>query len=273
MASSFAVTTTTGSINIGSGRQSSVSYTVTNRRGGPCRGRVSVVALEGAQQDWFWIPGEIERPFQTGETHQFPVEVRIPANAQPGPYALRLDVVAEDNPDEDYTQGPVVAFTVFTASEPIPDEPAGYLRTIVGAAIGAFAGTAGGGLVALIMVALAVVLSPLETFFGVLAVAALVIGPWGGAAAGSWQALRMGDYTRARRTGLIMLGALLVWSGLSALIIWLFASINGTVAVLFTLIIMVPAWVVVPALSARFATLRIGASRRAGTTSSQPVST
>ena len=277
MASSFAVTTTTGSINIGSGRQSSVSYTVTNRRGEPCRGRVSVAALEGAQQDWFWIPGEIERRFEAGETLQFPVEIRIPANAQPGTYALRLDVVAEDNPDEDYAQGPAVAFAVFTASEPIPDEPAGYLRAIIGTAIGAFTGLAVGVILAIIVgVILAAIADDVDDLFGALVVTILLFipGPLIGAAAGSWLALRMGDYARARRTGLFMAGIFPVWALLHFLLIaQLSDRIDGVVLALMVLIFVAPSWIVLPAIFSRFAALRIGGPRRAGTTSDQPAST
>jgi hypothetical protein len=274
MASSFAVTTSSGSVRLDEARRSSVSYTVTNQRGLACRGRVTLVPLEGAQAGWFQVTGLRERSFGAGETHHFPVEINVPSGVPAATYALRLDIVAEDNPDEDYTHGPAVAFVVAESAAP-PPERTGYLRTIAGTAIGALAGLAAGiFLGVLIGVALAQVTDDIAV--GVAIVIALLV-PWAGATAGSWQALRMGSYGRARTTGLLVAGTFLLWEGL---IVGIFAlisnidSIPGAVLFVFILLVIAPSWVAVPALAARFTALRIGGSEAVGASNrNQPAAT
>jgi hypothetical protein len=46
-------------------------------------------------------------------------QIVVPAGTAPGTYSFRLDAVAENNPDEDFTEGPPVSFEVKPASEPV----------------------------------------------------------------------------------------------------------------------------------------------------------
>jgi hypothetical protein len=280
MASSFAVTTSSGSVRLDEARRSSVSYTVTNQRGQACRGRVTLVPLEGAQAGWFQIAGLRERSFAAGETHHFPVEINVPSGVPAATYALRLDIVAEDNPDEDYTHGPAVAFAAAESAAPPPPERTGYLRTIAGTAIGGLTGLAAGAILALVIGAvLALLADDLDDLFGALVITLLLFipGPWLGAAAGSWLALRMGGYGHIRTTGLLVAGIFPLWALLHFFIIAQLSNsnrIDGGVLFLIVLLIVAPSWVIVPALAARFTALRIGGSEAVGAPNrNQPAAT
>jgi hypothetical protein len=217
-----------------------------------------VRALEGAQTSWFRLAGFSERQFATEETHHFPVEILVPAGVPAGTYAFRLDVAAEDNPDEDYTAGPSIAFAVPESVGPLP-EPTGYLRTLAGTAIGALTGLVPGALIGL--VALIILSNVNDNLAGATGIFLTVVVPWIGAAAGAWQALRMADYSRARLTGLLVAGTFLLWEGLLVgLFILLFNAdaIPNPIRAAVALLILVPSWVVAPALAARFVALRIG---------------
>jgi hypothetical protein len=56
------------------------------------------------------------------ETQQYTVQATVPPTAAPGTYLFRLDMVGEDRPNEDYTQGPSIALTV-PAAVPAPRFP------------------------------------------------------------------------------------------------------------------------------------------------------
>ena len=61
---------------------------------------------------WLSIAGDAERDFPSGGTQMFTVNVGVPADARPGTYSFRLDVVSVDNPDEETAQGPSVSVQV-----------------------------------------------------------------------------------------------------------------------------------------------------------------
>jgi hypothetical protein len=139
MAAVFDISTVSNTITLDAKRKTQISFTVSNRLKmktpyrPPLRGRAKVVPLENAKPEWFTITDRPDRDFITDDTPQDPqkpqppqtynfnVQVLVPAEVPPGKFSFRLDVFAEDHPDELYSEGPQVTFEVKPA--PVPQKP------------------------------------------------------------------------------------------------------------------------------------------------------
>ena len=119
MARDFAITTVKSQIELKKGKKSSVSYTVTNSTGNQLTARARISPLEGADESWFTIEGESERDFAENDTQQYSVSVNIPAEIQSGSYKFKLDVFSVENPDEIFSEGPVIEILISEA--PVDD--------------------------------------------------------------------------------------------------------------------------------------------------------
>jgi len=120
MARDFAITTVKSQIELKKGKKSSVSYTVTNSTGNQLTARARISPLEGADESWFTIEGESEREFAENDTQQYSVSVNIPAEIKSGSYKFKLDVFSVENPDEIFSEGPVIEILISEA--PIDDD-------------------------------------------------------------------------------------------------------------------------------------------------------
>lgn len=104
-----------------------IEFDVTNTSGRPARGLARAKALDTTKQEWLKLQGDDERDFDPGVPQKFIVAFEGPvisstASTEPkagaaqattapevGPtYSFRLDVATATNPDEDFTEGPVV---------------------------------------------------------------------------------------------------------------------------------------------------------------------
>lgn len=119
MARDFAITTVKSQIELKKGKKSSVSYTVTNSTGNQLTARARISPLEGADESWFTIEGESERGFSENDTQQYSVSVNIPAEIKSGAYKFKLDVFSVENPDEIFSEGPVIEILISEA--PVDD--------------------------------------------------------------------------------------------------------------------------------------------------------
>jgi hypothetical protein len=132
MANTFTITTSaTDTLKTDDKGHTEAVFTVTNSTARPVRGMARAKALDSTKQEWLQIAGESERDFGSGDTQHLvvtfdapvatrPHSVPLPAAAQPSAavpptgaapadkYSFRLDVASARNPDEDFTQGPVV---------------------------------------------------------------------------------------------------------------------------------------------------------------------
>ena len=118
MPSLFAITAATNSVRLDDRRQGAATFTVFNASGRALQGRIQIVPLGQAAASWFQGDGAPNRAFAIGGTEQVSVSLAVPPAAPPGSYTFRLDMVGVDNPDEDYTAGPVVTFEVPAAPPP-----------------------------------------------------------------------------------------------------------------------------------------------------------
>src|SRR6266566_3061147 len=148
MAKTFTITTTaTDTLRTNDKGHAEAVFTVTNTTARPVRGMARARALESTKREWLQLTGESERDFAPGSTQQFVVTFDAPvvttappagpkpAGSQPpaatpatGPaaadkYSFRLDVASATNPDEDFTEGPVVKVELPVAKVAPPPKP------------------------------------------------------------------------------------------------------------------------------------------------------
>jgi hypothetical protein len=116
----FAITVPATTVTLDAQRQATVPFTVSNTSGRALRGGALLVTPDAAVKPWLTIVGDVDRDFPVGATQQYPVKVVAPTSATPGSYSFHLDVRDLANPDEDYAQGPSVAFQVTQAPPPPP---------------------------------------------------------------------------------------------------------------------------------------------------------
>ncbi len=112
MANPFAITAASNTILLDSQRQGQTTFTVTNLLGRPLRGRARLVTQQPDAVPWLSIIGEAERDIPIAGTQQYAVQVTVPASGPAGGYSFRLDMIGVENPDELFTEGPTVSFSV-----------------------------------------------------------------------------------------------------------------------------------------------------------------
>ncbi len=117
---SFTVTAAGQKVKLDGTGAAQAQYTVTNSSSGDVNGRLLATPQDPAKSEWFSIVGEATRDFAPGAAEQALVQIAVPPGTPPATYSVRLDAVAEANPDEDFTEGPSVSFDV---ALPKPPEP------------------------------------------------------------------------------------------------------------------------------------------------------
>jgi hypothetical protein len=269
VAASFVITSPTNTVLLGTDRTGQAAFTVSNQTGRGVRARASVAALAPTQSPWLALAGASERDFPIGGTEQITVTVTVPPEAAAGLYPFRLDVASVVNPDEDWAQGPVVAFQVPELPPPPPlpvlPDPPGYIETLLGAYAGGLPlGALGVGLGLLALVSAsggsgdfwqdlfaAIAVAIIAVFF---AAALGIIGLWVGSAVGAGMALRIRGFHQPWRTAVPLAVLFPVWailvfaivlSALSA------ANIDNGVVVVMAILVAALLSITVPALGAR----------------------
>ena len=119
MSRPFAITAASNSVFLGEDRTGTAQFTVSNQSGRSVEGRAQLVTDAPEAASWVSLRGPAHRAFATAGTEQYTVEIDVPPDAPSGNYTLRLDVVGEERPDEQYVEGPSVTFQVPEA-EPAP---------------------------------------------------------------------------------------------------------------------------------------------------------
>ncbi len=102
------------------GGKGTIAFTVTNTATRTVDGTTLVKAQAPALADWFTFAEGATRTYGLGAVESVAVNVAAPVGPAAATYTFRLDAKAEDNPDEDYTEGPNVQFTVPGAVKPVP---------------------------------------------------------------------------------------------------------------------------------------------------------
>lgn len=86
--------------------ESSAVFNVTNTTSSAIGGRLTVRVSGASRDEWFTVDGNRERTFEPGETQTATIRVRFPVDAPEGNYPFQLRVVAVNDPDNDYAEGP-----------------------------------------------------------------------------------------------------------------------------------------------------------------------
>jgi hypothetical protein len=123
MANPFSITAASNSVPLSDERTGQAAFTVFNASGRPIRGRALIVPEDPAAEQWLSLVGDAEHSFDIAGTQQFVVRIEVPPTVAAGNVRFRLDMVDVENPDENYSRGPTVAFQVpepIAAPQPFP---------------------------------------------------------------------------------------------------------------------------------------------------------
>lgn len=133
MSGKFTITSANTNLSLNGKSQGEASFTISNSSQRPMRGLARVVPADGAQMGWFAMVGEAERSFPAGATQQFTVQINVPPGTEARRYSFRLDVISDDNPDENFGEGPTVAFEVKPSQAPAKPFPWWAIAAVVAA--------------------------------------------------------------------------------------------------------------------------------------------
>jgi beta-lactam-binding protein with PASTA domain len=126
---------------VAAGQAAQLSFAVTNTSGRSLMLGARMLADPPAEEGWSTPIGDSEHQFGEGDFGQFDVEVRVPPDAAPGTYNLRLLVYQTDAPGEFFTESPSVSIVVPAPAEqpePQPDDGGGFpiwIPIVVGVAV------------------------------------------------------------------------------------------------------------------------------------------
>lgn len=140
----FEISPTNDALNLQQGN-GAAGFTVRYMGERSVEAKAEAVALQGAQQSWLQVAEPTTKEMQSNQTQTFKVLVNVPSGTPAGRYGLRLDVMSVDNTDEEYNQGPVIAFEVGETSAPPPKKDKGFPWWIIIVAAVILALLAGGG--------------------------------------------------------------------------------------------------------------------------------
>ena len=146
MSTPFAITAASNSLFLDAERTGEATFTVSNQSGRAIEGRARLVVEEAEAEAeteaeaWVRLRGAAQRTFAIAGTEQYTAVIEVPEEAPGGSYTLRLDMVGEERPDEQYVEGPQVTFEV-----PEAEAEGGPFPWKVAAAVAAVLVIGGGG--------------------------------------------------------------------------------------------------------------------------------
>ena len=116
MANEFSITTATNKFTLDAAQRGEVTVTVSNATERRLQGRAQLEAGGGAKVDWFRLEGEATRTLNVAESAQYTIKVAAPPGTPAGDYTVRLNMIGVANPDEEFSEGPTVAFSLKQAT-------------------------------------------------------------------------------------------------------------------------------------------------------------
>jgi hypothetical protein len=132
---SFTVTAAGQKVDLDAAGTARASFTVTNTSAQTLKGRLLTRPYDPAKPEWFSIVGESVRDFPPSAAEQVVVQLNVPPTSPPGSYSFRLDAVSAVEPDEDFTEGPSVAFDVAAPPPPPKKKFPWWILAVVGAVV------------------------------------------------------------------------------------------------------------------------------------------
>lgn len=131
----FTVTAAGQNVSLDPTGAAQAPFTVTNTSTQTMRGRLLTKPTEPAKPEWLSVTGEPVRDFAPNAAEQVVVQLNVPPTTAPGSYSFRLDAVSEVDPDEDFTEGPSVAFDVTAPAAPPKKKFPWWILAIIGAVV------------------------------------------------------------------------------------------------------------------------------------------
>jgi hypothetical protein len=132
---SFTVTAAGQKVSLDPSGSAQASFTVTNTSPEGHRGRLLTRPRDPAKPEWFSVVGDSVRTFAPNAAEQVIAQLNVPSGSPAGSYSFRLDAVSEDDPDEDYTEGPSVAFEVAPPPAPTKKKFPWWILIVVAAVV------------------------------------------------------------------------------------------------------------------------------------------
>ena len=132
---SFTVTAAGQKVNLDASGAGQAPFTVTNTSAQTLSGRLLTKPNDPAKAEWLSIVGEPTRDFAPNAAEQIVVQLNVPPTTPPGTYSFRLDAVSEIDPDEDFTEGPSVAFDVAAPTPPPKKKFPWWIFIVIGAVV------------------------------------------------------------------------------------------------------------------------------------------
>lgn len=110
---SFQIKVTKNELELFGNKDGSVIFTVANTSGRPIiPAKAELDVGKDYISSWLVIEGGEEKHFPVDTTQQYTVNIKIPEDAKPGSYSFRLNMIGIEDPDTDFSQGPLVSFNV-----------------------------------------------------------------------------------------------------------------------------------------------------------------
>ena len=118
----FDVTAVSNTVRLDDQRQGEASFTVFNSSERTIRAFARLVPENPASEEWLTLEGDAGRDFGIASTFQYTVKIAVPPEAPAGDYPFRLDMLGEERPDIEFTEGPTVTFEVRELPIEVPVE-------------------------------------------------------------------------------------------------------------------------------------------------------
>ena len=131
----FTVTAAGQKVSLDPSGAAQAPFTVTNTSTQPLRGRLLTTPTDPAKPEWLSVTGDPVRDFAPDAAEQVVVQLNVPPTTTPGSYSFRLDAVSEVDPDEDFTEGPSVAFDVAAPPAAPKKKFPWWILAIIGAVV------------------------------------------------------------------------------------------------------------------------------------------
>jgi len=132
---SFTVTAAGQKVTLDASGAAQAPFTVTNTSAQTLRGRLLTRPTDPAKAEWLSIVGESTRDFAPNAAEQVVIQLNVPQTTPPGTYSFRVDAVSELAPDEDFTEGPSVAFEVAAPPPPPKKKFPWWIFIVIGAVV------------------------------------------------------------------------------------------------------------------------------------------